>query len=91
MFRYSDLDASNLRFQEFNDEAARNRVFKESLQFRPANQTRWFTQLNTRFNAWLAVWRCLVQDQFSRSLFPGLRRLAVAQNPCLCAPRLCTD
>ncbi len=91
MFRHSDIEVSNFHFQELYAEAARNRLIRQSGLWEERRINRWDVRLLSRIGAWLARWSCTLQSQFSQGFFPGLRKMAAGQNPCLCAPEPCTD
>jgi hypothetical protein len=91
MYRSTDLEVSRLHFQELSAEAARNRLIKQSGLWEERRNNRWYLHLLNGIGAWMARWRCILQGQFSQNLFPGMRRMAADQNPCLCMPEPCTD
>jgi hypothetical protein len=91
MYRYSDHEIVNYHFQELYAEAARNRLIKQSGLWEERRQNRWDVRLLSGIGAWIVSWRCALQKHLSRSLFPGLSRMAAGQNPCMCVPEPCTD
>jgi hypothetical protein len=91
MYRHTDLDYVKLHIQELYAEADRERLIKNSNQYTNANHTRWFIRILDRFTAMIARWRCVLQGRFPQSLFPILNSLALAPNPCTCAPEPCSE
>jgi hypothetical protein len=86
MYRSTDLEVVKLHFQELYDEAARNRLIKQSRVWEEHRKHRRYMHLLNGIGAWMVRWQCILQSQFSQNLLPGLRKLAADQNPCLCAP-----
>jgi hypothetical protein len=91
MYRHSDHEVVNLHFQELYAEAARNRLIKQSGVLEERRKNRWDVRLLNGIGARIASWRCILQSQFAQGFFPGLRKMAAGQDPCLCAPEPCTD
>ena len=91
MYRSTDLEVVKLHIQELYAEAERNRLIKNSKQFGPADQTRWYIRLLDSITTWVSKWRCLLQGRLPQNLFPGLNNLALNPGPCTCAPEPCTE
>ena len=91
MYRHSDHEVVNFHFQELYAEATRNRLIKQSGLWEERRKNRWDVRLLNGIGAWLATWSCILQSQFSQGFFPGLRKMAATQDPCLCAPEPCTE
>jgi hypothetical protein len=91
MYQHSDLEVVKLHFQELRAEADRNRLIKQSGLWEERGKNRWYLHLLTVIGAWLAKWSCILQSQLSKNLFPGIHRMAVIQDPCLCATQPCTE
>ncbi len=91
MHRNSDLDYVKLHFQELYAEAERYRLIKNSKQFKPADQPRWYIHLFNSIVDWITRLSCLFQRRLPQDLFPGLSRLALNAGPCACAPEPCKE
>jgi hypothetical protein len=91
MYRYSDLEVVKLHIQDLYAEADRNSLIKQSGLWEERRKNRWDVRLLSSIVALLARWSCILQGQFSQSIFPGLSRISFNQDPCLCAPQACTD
>ena len=91
MNQYSDLDYAKLHFQELYAEAERYRLIKNSKQFEPASQIRWYARLFEHLHAWIVRWRCIFQGRLSQNLVPGLNNLVLDPAPWTCAPEPCME
>jgi hypothetical protein len=91
MNRFSDLDYVNLHFQELYAEAERYRQIKNSKQFEPVDQNRWYLNIWDRISGWVARWRCQLQGLIPQNWFPRFSNLALNPSPCTCTPEPCTE
>jgi hypothetical protein len=91
MFRFTDLEIAKQRTQEFYAEAERNRRIKDRKQTERVVHIRWLVWLWSSITSRISRWSCLLQDRLPQSLSLLVRNLALAPNPCTCAPEPCTE